>query len=389
MTDNSPGWQADPTGRHEHRYFDGTSWTDNVSDAGVASTDAYTGAADAADATGVMSAGADGPIDAPADGPADAPADAPAEAPGWAEPTTTMPAASADPTAAWPTTPAPPPPPSYTPPPAVGGPGGPGESGGSKRGLLIGGGILAAVAVAVAAFLLLGGGDDKDSDVRTQLAAQFRANSELSNDQADCIADNVVDELGADRFDGVDFSADEPPASLADDLFAAATASFEKCDIDPSDFGGDSTTTTTEKSGDSTGDGTYGSDPTLDALYDKCADGDYQACDDLYRDSPTGSEYEEFADTCGNRNEPSGYCVDVYGEGDGGTTGTDLPADFEDQLADVYESSLGLDRDKAECLAGKLADAISSGDLSEDQAMTDVFEYLSACDIDMSEISGN
>ena len=22
MTDNSPGWQADPTGRHEHRYFD-------------------------------------------------------------------------------------------------------------------------------------------------------------------------------------------------------------------------------------------------------------------------------------------------------------------------------------------------------------------------------
>ena len=33
------GWQADPTGRHEHRYWDGARWTDQVSDAGVASTD--------------------------------------------------------------------------------------------------------------------------------------------------------------------------------------------------------------------------------------------------------------------------------------------------------------------------------------------------------------
>jgi hypothetical protein len=33
------GWQADPFGRHEHRYFDGTAWTAHVSDAGVTGTD--------------------------------------------------------------------------------------------------------------------------------------------------------------------------------------------------------------------------------------------------------------------------------------------------------------------------------------------------------------
>lgn len=40
MSDITPtGRQPDPTGRHEHRYWDGTTWTDNVSDAGVAGAD--------------------------------------------------------------------------------------------------------------------------------------------------------------------------------------------------------------------------------------------------------------------------------------------------------------------------------------------------------------
>lgn len=34
-------WQPDPTGRHEHRYWDGQVWTDTVSDAGSTSVDAY------------------------------------------------------------------------------------------------------------------------------------------------------------------------------------------------------------------------------------------------------------------------------------------------------------------------------------------------------------
>ena len=35
MSDNAAGWQPDPTGKHDHRYWDGTQWTDNVADAGV------------------------------------------------------------------------------------------------------------------------------------------------------------------------------------------------------------------------------------------------------------------------------------------------------------------------------------------------------------------
>jgi hypothetical protein len=33
------GWHPDPTGRHQHRWFDGSAWTIHVSDGGVASTD--------------------------------------------------------------------------------------------------------------------------------------------------------------------------------------------------------------------------------------------------------------------------------------------------------------------------------------------------------------
>src|SRR3954451_15609782 len=39
MTDNPPGWHPDPLGRHEHRYWDGERWTDNVADQGNMSTD--------------------------------------------------------------------------------------------------------------------------------------------------------------------------------------------------------------------------------------------------------------------------------------------------------------------------------------------------------------
>lgn len=36
----SPGWFPDPTGRHDHRWWDGAAWTAHVADAGVASLDA-------------------------------------------------------------------------------------------------------------------------------------------------------------------------------------------------------------------------------------------------------------------------------------------------------------------------------------------------------------
>lgn len=39
MSTPSPGWNPDPTGRHEYRYWDGDDWTDDVSDDGVTAVD--------------------------------------------------------------------------------------------------------------------------------------------------------------------------------------------------------------------------------------------------------------------------------------------------------------------------------------------------------------
>ena len=45
---NAPGWQPDPTARHEYRYWDGSQWTDDVSDGGVTATDPVDGSGAAA-----------------------------------------------------------------------------------------------------------------------------------------------------------------------------------------------------------------------------------------------------------------------------------------------------------------------------------------------------
>ncbi|WP_155855259.1 hypothetical protein [Actinotalea ferrariae] len=58
---------------------------------------------------------------------------------------------------------------------------------------------------------------------------------------------------------------------------------------------------------------TYGDDPTLDALWDDCQGEDWGACDELFRVSPVGSEYEAFGDTCGYRTAGEEWCVDELG----------------------------------------------------------------------------
>lgn len=35
----TPGWHPDPSGKHQHRFWDGTKWTDQVADGGVAAND--------------------------------------------------------------------------------------------------------------------------------------------------------------------------------------------------------------------------------------------------------------------------------------------------------------------------------------------------------------
>ncbi len=57
----------------------------------------------------------------------------------------------------------------------------------------------------------------------------------------------------------------------------------------------------------------YGDNSRLDGLWDTCADGGFAACDELYFLSEMGTEYERFADTCGNRNLGGDLCVNIHG----------------------------------------------------------------------------
>ncbi|WP_054952817.1 flagellar basal body-associated FliL family protein [Flaviflexus massiliensis] len=81
---------------------------------------------------------------------------------------------------------------------------------------------------------------------------------------------------------------------------------------------------TTDPSGD---DGSYGSDPEMDALYDACGGGDMAACDDLYFSSGLGTEYEEFGNTCGGTESGNQYGMCDWGDITGGDTGTDSGTD--------------------------------------------------------------
>jgi hypothetical protein len=55
-----------------------------------------------------------------------------------------------------------------------------------------------------------------------------------------------------------------------------------------------------------------GNDPALAPLAAACHEGDMLKCDELYFAAPTGSPYETYGDTCGNRTRVDEFCVDVY-----------------------------------------------------------------------------
>lgn len=231
MSASDAGWKPDPSGRHQHRYFDGTSWTDQVSDNGTLGTD---------------------PMDA-------------AAAP--EPPASTGPAAFAAPSA---------PPPGST-----------GATGGGKKDPtpFIIGGVLLVILVGVGIYFATRGDDGPDSDV---LAAELQEQG-YDEEQSACLADAIGGNFSNDRIeelqDGSPLTAEENQAILT------AASDCGIVGVDPGDVASEEGMS-------------YGDNPTLDALWDACEDGDGRACDDLYLSSAVGSEYERFGDTCGDRFPP-------------------------------------------------------------------------------------
>jgi hypothetical protein len=221
---NSPasGWQRDPTARHEYRYWDGSRWTDDVSDRGVTSTDPMAPSGPGADPTQVI-----------------------------------------DPTQAFPSTPsaptqthgAPGGPNGYGPPPASGypqdgAPGfgpygtlpnqpgsygsygsggvppvpGPQPGSGAKTGLFVGIGVLVLAVIGVAAFLLTKDDGDEDETSTNPLSEQTDPGggdptlppSDSGDDSGDS-TDGSGDSGDSGEVDSLDDLADVDPGDIDED----------------------------------------------------------------------------------------------------------------------------------------------------------------------------
>lgn len=121
-------------------------------------------------------------------------------------------------------------------------------------------------------------------------------------DQAACYVDRVRDELGTASL--------RPDASSTPEQTARLTSISVDC-IGATALGNDEAATVTTSAGGLAGPKRRGDDAALDALWDECAAGFGQACDDLFDRAQLDSDYEAFGVTCGFRTSEA-RCADVY-----------------------------------------------------------------------------
>lgn len=160
-----------------------------------------------------------------------------------------------------------------------------------------------AVAVALGAVACSGGDDDVDRASAVQAVVDDSAGL-LTEEQAGCYVDRVVDELGPRLL--------TPDAEPTDAELRRLTAIRVDC-IGVANLGAGPRTTGTAamRVPPRPGPMTFGDDPALDELWAACEGGDGGACDQLFDVAPLGSDYEAFGATCGGRGaEPS--CGAVY-----------------------------------------------------------------------------
>jgi hypothetical protein len=142
---------------------------------------------------------------------------------------------------------------------------------------------------------------------RSSAADRVRARygDRLTPEQARCYVDRVVDQVGSDAVDDPSPPPDKAARLTRIRIDCAGVASLGTS-LPP--------TTRPAPPGGTTAPMRVGSDPALDALHQACADGSGGACDELFDQAPLGSEYEEFALSCGGRTSEM-RCADVYGGG--------------------------------------------------------------------------
>lgn len=247
-------------GRYELRYYDGVQWTAHVATAGVAATDPLPDQQNPVAATNP----------APATG-----FDPAAQGPGPQPDVGVQPGFGAQPPQEnWQLSQA---------------------SSGSNKGMI---GLLAALGAIVVLFgvgaFLVFGGDDGDT---VEAVTGSDADDDDDADRAD-----GDDDTGSTTTETVTTTLPDTVTSAAESEATGSTTTAGAPAIGGVPAAADPQVAIPE----------YGSDPTFDALADSCESGEMQACDDLFIDSPLGSGYEAYGDSCGERNEPAGYCATIY-----------------------------------------------------------------------------
>ena len=134
----------------------------------------------------------------------------------------------------------------------------------------------------------------------------MHANSQLTRAQAECYVDRVQKELGTDALDLT-------TRPRVEDVPRLTTIQID-C-IGVVNLGTSVPGTIAPLTDEELGGGSVprhpGDDAHLDQLYAACKAGSGPACDQLFDQAPIGTEYEEFASTCGGRTKEL-TCAAVY-----------------------------------------------------------------------------
>ena len=210
---------------------------------------------------------------------------------------------------------------------------GPGPAKSPKRmkgwvlGLIIGGGVLLLAGIVVLVLFLMGVGPfSKDAGTDSAIQAELEANPELTTLYEGCAAGDM---LACDNL-FMQSPIDSALEAFADDCGGHAKVGMW-CDpsftiFEEEEFTEDESEDQGLDWGDEDDSGDVGEpsdsgdfdqakiaselaeNPELKPLYEACAAGDMEACDDLFFETPYDSELERFADTCGGTDSSGGWC---------------------------------------------------------------------------------
>jgi hypothetical protein len=98
--------------------------------------------------------------------------------------------------------------------------------------------LLAVTAAALLSLAACSGGSDgakSEEDIHDSLAQRFEDDG-LTEEQAGCYADLVIDEVGLDALREADVGDEEPPEAEQEAYAAAALRAVDECDITSADI---------------------------------------------------------------------------------------------------------------------------------------------------------